>query len=64
MPSHRVINTPPIPPPTADEAARAIYGMSAKSLVRAILENKDGRFDRLYKGAADADPADPERRTS
>lgn len=36
-------------PPTADHAA-AIYGMTAKALVRAILENKDGKYDRLYTG--------------
>lgn len=34
--------------PTADEAARSIYGMSSSQLVRAILENKDGKYDRLY----------------
>ena len=48
MANHKVVITQPRRPPTADEAARAIYSMSAKALVRAILENKDGQFDRLY----------------
>lgn len=34
-------------PPTLNHVA-AIYGMSGRQLVRAIRENKDGKYDRLY----------------
>ena len=48
MANHKVVFAQPSRPPTADEAAKAIYGVSLDKLVRAILENKDGQFDRLY----------------
>ena len=48
MANHKVVFAQPSRPPTADEAATAIYGVSLDKLVRAILENKDGQFDRLY----------------
>lgn len=44
---HRVIFHPMNRPLTAEEAAR-ICGMTARELARAILENKDGKYDRLY----------------
>lgn len=52
MPTHTVIFEPPNRSLTADEAA-AIYGMSAEQLVRAILCNEGGRFDRLYRRTAE-----------
>lgn len=48
MPNHKVIITPPSRPPTAQEAVKAIYGVSIDELVRAILNNKDGKYDKLY----------------
>lgn len=48
MANHKVVFTSPSRPPTAQEAVKAIYGVSVNELVRAILENKDGQFDRLY----------------
>ena len=62
MSNHKIVITQPRRPPTADEAARAIYGMSAKALVRAILKNKDGRFDRLYRDPDQKEPATIDRR--
>lgn len=49
MAHHTAVFTPPRQPPTADEAVRAIYGMNAHQLVREILTNKDGKYDRLYQ---------------
>lgn len=51
MPNHKIICTPPSRPPTANEATKAIYGMSVNELVRAILNNEDGKYDRLYTKA-------------
>lgn len=48
MDNHKVIITPPSRPPTAQEAAKAIYGVSANELVRAILNNEGGKYDKLY----------------
>lgn len=48
MTNHKVVFTPPSRPPTAQEAARAIYGVSVNELVRAILNNEDGKYDKLY----------------
>lgn len=42
--------------PLETEAAAMVVGMSVNQLVRAILENKDGRFDSiLVKKGADKD---------
>lgn len=45
-------------PPTLGHVA-AIYGMSAKQLVLAIRDNKDGRFDRLYTQGGEYHQASP-----
>ena len=47
MSEHKVIFHPMNRPLSADEAAR-VCGMTARELARAILENKDGKYDRLY----------------
>lgn len=51
MTNHTAVFTSPRYSPTADEAARTLYGMSAHQLVREILANRDGKFDRLYESA-------------
>jgi hypothetical protein len=33
---------------THDELCRCITGMSIDAFVRAVRENKDGKYDRLY----------------
>ncbi len=48
MANHKAIIAQPSRPPTAQEATKAIYGVSLAELVRAILENKDGKYDKLY----------------
>lgn len=48
MANHKVIIAQPSRPPTAQEAAKALYGMSLDKLVRAILDNEDGKYDKLY----------------
>ena len=48
MAKHKVVFAQPSRPPTAQEAVKAIYGMSLDQLVRAILDNEDGKYDKLY----------------
>lgn len=47
MPQHTVVFGPPVKI-TADMAARLSGFHSAMDLVTAIIENRDGQFDRLY----------------
>ena len=48
MANHKVVFAQPSRPPAAQEAVKAIYGVSVNELVRAILTNKDGKYDKLY----------------
>lgn len=44
-----MVISPNAKPFTAELAAQAFFGMSLENLVREIKENKDGKYDRIYK---------------